>query len=276
MNAVPLDTITLDEELQPRAAIDRTVLENYVQLLVDGVVFPPVVVFREGNTLWLSDGFHRWHAHKVIDADTINVTIHEGSRRQALLYSLAANSKHGLQRGATDYRRAYEIACRNGLVDPADTEAVATLLQCSGRWATELTEAARAKARQQRDAEIIRLKDQGLGSREIERATGVPETTVRRISAPNPHSAEMAQDDPVSPPAWVQNLRELDSREAQAWSSALRALRHINEQASVDELYELRFVGFDQVVSEELEKAYQWINELHGRFVNERDQRRRA
>jgi hypothetical protein len=271
MTAIPLSAITLDEELQPRAAIDRTVLEDYVQLLVDGVVFPPVVVFREGSVLWLSDGFHRWHAHKVLDADTINVTIYEGSRRQALLYSLGANSKHGLQRGATDYTRAYEIACRNGLVDAADTDAVIALLQCSGRWAEKLTEKAREAAKVHRDAEIIRLKDAGKTHREVADAVDVSIGTVSAVQ--KAHSAETEQRDP---PVWVQKLRELDSPEANAWSSALRALRHINEQMPVDELYELRFVGFDQVVSEELEKAYQWINELHGRFVNERDQRRRA
>lgn len=110
MSAIALHDLTLDEE----AAIDRTVLENYVQLLVDGVRFPPVAVCRDGKVLWLADGFHRWHAHKVIDADAIDANVRDGSRRDALLYSLSANATHGLQRGATDYRRAYETGCRNG------------------------------------------------------------------------------------------------------------------------------------------------------------------
>ena len=76
-----LDALMLDRELQPRAEIDRTVLENYVQLLVDGVRFPPVVAFRDGNVVWLADGFHRWHAHKVIEADGIDVEVIDGSRR---------------------------------------------------------------------------------------------------------------------------------------------------------------------------------------------------
>lgn len=268
---VALSAITLDAELQPRAAIDRTVLEDYVQLLVDGAVFPPVVVYREGTVLWLADGFHRWHAHKVVDADSIDAVVHDGSRRQALLHSLAANSKHGLQRGATDYTRAYEIACRNALVDATDSEAVAALLQCSGRWAEKLTEKARAVARTQRDAEIIRLKDAGKTHREVADAVDVSIGTVSAVQ--KAHSAETEQ---ASTPPWVEKLRDLESPEARAWSSALAALRLINEQVSVDELYDLRFVGFDHVVSEELEKAHQWINELQGRFVNERHQRRRA
>ena len=275
INVLPLAALTLDEELQPRAAIDRAVLENYVQLLVDGVRFPPVVAFREGNVLWLADGFHRWHAHKVIDADGIEAEIIDGSRRDALLYSLSANARHGLQRGDTDYRRAYEIACRNGLVDPTDSEAVTALLRCSGSWGDKLTLKAREAAKAARNAEIIRLKDEGLSNRAIAHATGTTHPLVGRALAGTPqHTAEAFQ--PTDPPAWVQNLRELESPEANAWSSALAALRHINEQVSVNELYDLRFVGFDHVIEVELEKAYDWISTLQGRFVNERNKRRRA
>jgi hypothetical protein len=274
--------MTLDEELQPRAAIDRTVLENYVQLLVDGVRFPPVVAFRDGDVLWLADGFHRWHAHKVIDADGIEADIREGTRRDALLHSLAANAKHGLQRGATDYSRAYETACRNRLVDPADPEAVAALLQCSGRWAEKLTAKARepvkAKAeadRTERDAKIIQLKDEGKTHREVAEAVGVSPRTVTTVQRAN--CSQTAQN----PPPLLNDiakakLRELETPAAQNWSAALRALRHINEQVPVNELFAERFDGFDHVFGPQLETAFAWISELHRRFVNEQTKRRRA
>src|SRR5262249_27862923 len=112
MSVTRLTDIELDSELQPRAEIDAGVLLEYGQRIADGVRFPPVVVFRDAKmeNNWLTDGFHRWYAHKAVGLDTIEVRIIEGSRRDALLYSLSANSKHGLQRGVLDYRRAYEIA----------------------------------------------------------------------------------------------------------------------------------------------------------------------
>ena len=198
---VPLDIITLDEELQPRASIDNEVLDNYVQLLIDGAKFPPVTVFRDSReTLWLADGFHRWHAHKVLELDAIDIEQIDGSHRDALLYSLSANSKHGLQRGAADYTRAYEIACKHKLVDPSDSEAVAGLLHCSGRWADKLTASARTAAKAERDAEIIRLKDEGKTHREVAHELGLksPQTVT---DVQKQHSAKTGRDPVLMAPA---------------------------------------------------------------------------
>jgi hypothetical protein len=281
MTTLAMHALTLDEELQPRAAIDRTVLENYVQLLVDGVRFPPVVAFRDDNVLWLADGFHRWHSRQVLELADIEADIIDGSRRDALLYSLSANAAHGLQRSPSDYSRAYNTACRNGLVDSADIEAVAALLRCSGSWATKLTWKAREAAKVARDAEIIRLKGEGRTHREVAESVGVAPRTVTTVQ--RQHSAETAQERPhpdLAPflsEAAKRNLRELASPPAENWAAALRALRLINEQASVDELFADRFARFDHVFGPALEAAHEWINELHGRFVNERQsQPRRA
>lgn len=189
------------------------------------VLAPPCILYDQ--RLWLADGFHRWHAHKVLGAEAISAEVRDGSRRDALLFSLAANSAHGLQRGATDYRRAYDIACRNGLVDPTDSDGVARLLHCSGRWASDLTERARAAAKAARDAEIIRLKDEGRTHREVAREVGVAPQTVTDVQ--QRRSSETGQSDP---PAWRQKLEELSSEPAQNWSAALRALRCVLRHGS--------------------------------------------
>lgn len=285
MTIIALDVLTLDEELQPRAAIDRAVLENYVQLLVDGVQFPPVVAFRDGAVLWLADGFHRWHAHKVIDADGIEADIREGDRRDALLYSLAANATHGLQRGATDYKRAYQTACRNRLVDAADSDAVAKLLQCSGSWADRLTADAREALRPEReaakaarDAKIIELKGQGKSNREVAREVGLSDRGVGKILSANSEDSPGSShpDPPLLNEIAKEKLRALETPAALNWSAALRALRHVNEQIPVDELFADRFYRFDHVFGPELETAFTWISELHRRFVDEQSQQRRA
>src|SRR5690348_5100175 len=67
---IPLDAITLDPELQPRVSMDRAVMENYAQLVVDGVTLPPVTVFNTGQHLLLADEFQRWHVHNTLQLET--------------------------------------------------------------------------------------------------------------------------------------------------------------------------------------------------------------
>ena len=49
--------------------------------------------------------------------------------------------------------------------------------------------------------------------------------------------------------------------------AALRALRVVNSQASVEELFAECYTGFDHAVAEQINAACEWINELHGRHA---------
>jgi hypothetical protein len=252
-------------------------------LLVDGATFPPVMVFRTDDQLLLADGFHRWHVHNALGADTIAADVIDGSRRDALLYSLQANSKHGLARSQSDFKHAYEIAVRNELVAGDDQEAVAALLGCSVSRAYELTVVARAEAKAKRDAAIVEAKEAGKSVREIATEQGVSVGTVVGIQkdVQNFQPGKTEQDDPPDEPAddaptWKQQLDELASEPAQNWSAALAALRDINRQVAIDALFAARYSGFDWVFGPELEKAFAWISELHERFNDEQPERRRA
>jgi hypothetical protein len=100
-----LDQIRIDGGTQPRSEIQRDVVDDYV-VVID--VLPPVVVFYDGTTYWLADGFHRWHAHRRAGRDVIKVELLQGTRRDAILFSVGANVEHGLRRTNSDKRRAVE------------------------------------------------------------------------------------------------------------------------------------------------------------------------
>ncbi len=63
-----------------------------------GTKFPPVTVFHDGERNWLADGFHRVAASKRAGFLDIEVDLRQGSRRDAILFSLGANATHGLRR----------------------------------------------------------------------------------------------------------------------------------------------------------------------------------
>lgn len=106
MTSVAISSINMDGGTQPRAAIDFDVVEEYALALASGAAFPPVVVFFDGSTYWLADGFHRTHAHKTAGRQSIECDVRQGTRRDAVLFSVGANASHGMRRTTEDKRRA--------------------------------------------------------------------------------------------------------------------------------------------------------------------------
>lgn len=114
MHAIALDTrdyievskVRTDGGTQPRAALYQNVIDDYVEALTSGAKFPPVVLFYDGTDYWLADGFHRHGAHKQAGLGEIHADVRQGTRREAVLFSVGANASHGLRRTNEDKRRA--------------------------------------------------------------------------------------------------------------------------------------------------------------------------
>lgn len=106
MTLIDLDDIAINGGTQPRAALNEETIAEYAEALKDGADFPHVVIFYDGKDHWLADGFHRYHAHRRAERTEIDCAIMQGTRRDAVLYSVSANSDHGLRRTNEDKRRA--------------------------------------------------------------------------------------------------------------------------------------------------------------------------
>jgi len=106
--SLPIASIGAHLSNQMRAdGIDPTVRAEYAALIrSEGWIFPPVVVFRDGDDFFLADGFHR-HAAAIDEAlKEIPADIREGSSEDALLFACGANAKHGKRRTRKDVRFA--------------------------------------------------------------------------------------------------------------------------------------------------------------------------
>lgn len=101
-----VDQIRIDGGTQPRAQINEAVVSEYAEALTDGAKLPAVVVFHDGADYWLADGFHRFHAYRKNGACDIEADIRQGTKRDAILYSVGANDAHGLRRSREDKRNA--------------------------------------------------------------------------------------------------------------------------------------------------------------------------
>lgn len=102
-------SIRIDGGTQSRVAISQATVAEYAQVIADGDVLPAITVFFDGADYWLADGFHRLHAHTAAGKVSIMADVLSGICRDAILYSLAANTVHGLRPTNEDKRKAVAI-----------------------------------------------------------------------------------------------------------------------------------------------------------------------
>lgn len=109
-SAVTMESIELDRirdcGSQMREQMHAETVAEYAEALLDGAVFPPVVLFHDGTDHWLADGFHRLEAHRKIGRKEIAAEVRQGSSRDAILHGIGSNATHGLRRTQVDKRRA--------------------------------------------------------------------------------------------------------------------------------------------------------------------------
>ncbi len=113
LTQLSLGHVRTDGGTQPRVQLNESVVADYAEALTEGAKLPPVTVFFDGSEHWIADGFHRYHAHRKIDAVFIDAEVREGTRRDAVLYSVGANETHGLRRTNEDKRRAVETLLKD-------------------------------------------------------------------------------------------------------------------------------------------------------------------
>jgi ParB-like chromosome segregation protein Spo0J len=106
--SILISKIRIDGGTQNRVQIDPSTVKEYSDAITEGSLFPPVIIFFDGVDYWLADGFHRYHAHKNLGILEINAEVTNGTKRDAILYSVGVNAKHGLKRTNADKRKSVE------------------------------------------------------------------------------------------------------------------------------------------------------------------------
>lgn len=107
-SALSIAEIRRDGGTQPREKLDLAHVAVLKEAIEDGAELDPVVVFYDGESYWLADGFHRCKASQDAGLEDIQCIIHQGTRRDAILYSVGANAEHkaAKPRSRADKRRA--------------------------------------------------------------------------------------------------------------------------------------------------------------------------
>lgn len=104
-----ISSIKMDEATQSRVLIDDDTVQSYAEDLRNGAIFPPITVFHDGECFYLADGFHRVEAMSQVGTDVVQADVREGTKRDALLYSVGANATNGLRRTNADKRKSVRM-----------------------------------------------------------------------------------------------------------------------------------------------------------------------
>jgi len=92
-----VDELVWREDLYPRIEPDPATIQRYAQ---DIEYCPPIEINQHNEII---DGYHRWTAHRKVEAETIAVTITQtASDLELLALACEHNSKHGLQLSGRD------------------------------------------------------------------------------------------------------------------------------------------------------------------------------
>lgn len=89
--------------------VDGATVSEYLEAMESGSSFPPVVAFYDGEDYWLADGFHRLEAYQRLGRKKVDVEVYNGTKREAQLYAMQANIKHGLRATRADKQKAVLI-----------------------------------------------------------------------------------------------------------------------------------------------------------------------
>lgn len=103
---IPLSSIKADPEIQSRQQLNQEIVKEYKESMLGKDKFPPIIVFDDGKDYWLADGFHRYYAAQDAEIKEMDCEIKKGTRRDAIIFSVGSNDKHGLRRNNADKENA--------------------------------------------------------------------------------------------------------------------------------------------------------------------------
>jgi hypothetical protein len=111
-----IDLLRIDGDTQSRVAIDEDVVSDYSEVIQDaeGWPFPPLDVFHDGTDYFVADGFHRKLGALRAKRASVPCNVHEGTARDARIFGMTANDRHGLRMTRADKRACVEWLLDNG------------------------------------------------------------------------------------------------------------------------------------------------------------------
>lgn len=134
---ISIADIVFDAGTQVREAINEAVVTDYAERMAEGVEFPPVVLFHDGNRYYLADGFHRGLAASRNGRLEIRAEVRAGTQQDALWFALGANKVNGQRLTDADRRHAVVMAVQTFMNEKSQRQ-IAEQIGCSQGFVSQV------------------------------------------------------------------------------------------------------------------------------------------
>jgi hypothetical protein len=239
MKKVNIDSIRIDGGTQGRSVVDQPTVYNYLEDMKGGDVFPRMFAVFDGATYWLVDGFHRYHAYKLLGIKEIEIDYKPGTQEEAQVMSFGVNSKHGKPRSNEDKRKVVLLALEHPLTKHKSDNEIAKICCVSNPFVAAVRNP-EAKERQEQNRIKSMKKKMGIESgdapqaEQASRPDSIPEPAVNHLAGEAPDEAELKAAELALQADQEMFYKLLDSDEALKTAyDEIKRLNHQNAQLEI-------------------------------------------
>jgi len=203
---IALDDVVLRRDLDPRLGQrDADLIAQYAEIFDE---LPPIEINRDKE---LIDGWHRiLAAQEIARAQIAYVIVDTDSDDDLRDRMYAANLRHGVQY-SREQKRAYGIALHGRELSAKDIARLSGVgVSTVYRWTKELRE----QDKDERDAEIQRLRDEGYSQQEIADLFQVAQRTISEVLSGNSQMRNTAKQNETEAENKVEPEIEVDETES--------------------------------------------------------------
>jgi hypothetical protein len=195
MRKVSLSNIRIDGGTQCRVVLNQSKIYEYLQCMKDGDEFPLIEARFDGATYWLTDGFHRYHAYKLLGLKEVTISYKPGTQAEAILDALKANSKHGLTLSVEDKENKVNMALSLPDGEKMSNYEIAKLCDVSQPFVAGVRDPEKKKKQKEAKEKHIKKKAEELHAQDAEKGANPISTEKKAPSAPVDLNAGAAPDE---------------------------------------------------------------------------------
>jgi len=234
MKKIKLNDIRIDGGTQGRAVIDQPTVYSYRDHMNEGDEFPPMDTVYDGTTYWLIDGFHRYHAYKLMGIKEIEVNYKPGTLEEAQVLSFGMNGKHGKPRTNADKRKVVEEALQHPLTKDKTMYEISKICHVSQPFVASIKSPESKKKQEESKKKHITKKAEELNTNPISNSDPTTNQTPDPMAGAAPDEDEIRASELAQQADMEAMYKLLESDDAlQTAHEEIQRLNHLNAQLEI-------------------------------------------